>query len=218
MKLMVLDGNSVVNRAYYGIRQLTTRDGAPTNGVYGFLAILQKLLADESPDAVCVAFDTRAPTFRHAMYGGYKSSRTGMPDDLAVQLPVLKDVLDAMRVPRYELPGWEADDLIGLFARRCEERDWECVIVTGDKDSLQLVTELTRVKHVKSRMGQTETIDYTVPVFVEEYGFEPPKLVDLKALMGDKSDDIPGVRGVGEKTAMELVRQYGGIAEIYGAL
>ncbi|NLA85922.1 MAG: DNA polymerase I, partial [Clostridiales bacterium] len=155
-KLMVLDGNSIVNRAFYGIRLLTTKDGTPTNGVYGFLTILQKLVNDESPDALCVTFDLPAPTFRHEQYDGYKAQRKGMPDELAVQMPVLKDVLDAMNVPRYELKGWEADDLIGTIAQKCEEAGWECVIVTGDKDSLQLVSDTTHVRHVKTRMGQTE--------------------------------------------------------------
>lgn len=217
-KLMVLDGNSIVNRAFYGIRLLTTRDGTPTNGVYGFLAILQKLLNEESPDALCVTFDLPAPTFRHEQYDAYKAQRKGMPDELATQMPILKDVLDAMNIPRYELAGWEADDIIGTISKQCEDSGWECVIVTGDKDSLQLVTDTTHVKHVKSRMGQTETTEYTPAAFTEEYGFEPLKMVDLKALMGDASDNIPGVAGVGEKTALELVRRFGGIKEIYSEL
>jgi len=215
---MTIDGNSIINRAFYGIRQLTAAGGTPTNAVYGFLSILQKLVAEESPDALCVTFDLPAPTFRHERYDGYKAQRKAMPDDLAVQMPLLKEVLDAMNIPRYELAGWEADDLLGALAKECEAEGWACVIVTGDKDSLQLVTELTRVKHVKTRMGQTETKDYTPAAFFEEYGFEPAKIVDLKALMGDASDNIPGVAGVGEKTALELVRRFGGIKEIYGGL
>ncbi|NLT15379.1 MAG: DNA polymerase I, partial [Clostridiales bacterium] len=218
MKLMVLDGNSIVNRAFYGIRLLTTKDGTPTNGVYGFLTILLKLLNDEAPDALCVTFDLPAPTFRHEQYDAYKAQRKGMPEELAVQMPILKDVLDAMNIPRYELAGWEADDLIGTIAQKCEEAGWECVIVTGDKDSLQLVTDTTHVKHVKSRLGQTETKEYTPETFSEEYGFDPPKMVDLKALMGDSSDNIPGVAGVGEKTALELVRRFGTVKEIYDGL
>jgi DNA polymerase I len=217
-KLMVLDGNSIVNRAFYGIRLLTTRDGTPTNGVYGFLAILQKLINEEQPDALCVTFDLPAPTFRHEQFDGYKAQRKGMPEELAVQMPVLKEVLDAMNLPRYELSGWEADDLIGTIAKKCEESGWACVIVTGDKDSLQLITGTTHVKHVKSRMGQTETTEYTPEIFREEYGFEPLKMVDLKALMGDASDNIPGVAGVGEKTALELVRRFGSVKEIYDGL
>ena len=154
MKLMVIDGNSLINRAFYGIRMLTTKDGQPTNAVYGFVNILLKLLDEEKPDALCVTFDRKAPTFRHLAYEGYKAQRKGMPDELAAQLPVLKDVLAAMNIPRYELDGWEADDLIGTIAARDTAAGWETVIVTGDKDSLQLVTDSTRVKLVSTRMGQ----------------------------------------------------------------
>ena len=218
MRLLAIDGNSIINRAFYGIRQLTASDGTPTNAVYGFLTILNRLISEESPDALCVTFDLPAPTFRHERYEGYKAQRKGMPDELAVQMPILKEVLDAMNIRRYELAGWEADDLLGVLAKKCETEGWECVIVTGDKDSLQLVTNLTRIKHVKTRMGQTETKDYTLDAFIEEYGFKPPKMIDLKALMGDSSDNIPGVSGVGEKTALELVRRFGGIKEIYAGI
>ncbi len=218
MKLMVLDGNSVVNRAFYGIRLLTTKDGTPTNAVYGFLNILLKLLGEEAPDAVCVCFDLPAPTFRHEQYEAYKAQRKPMPDELAAQMPILKSVLDAMNVPRYELAGWEADDLIGTISKKCEDTGWECVVVTGDKDSLQLVSDLTHVRHVKTRMGQQETTDYTPGTFREEYGFEPVRMIDLKALMGDPSDNIPGVSGVGEKTALDLVRRFGTVREIYDGL
>ena len=214
-KLMVLDGNSIVNRAFYGIRMLTAPDGTPTNGVYGFLAILQRLLEEEQPDALCVAFDRRAPTFRHTLYDGYKATRKGMPDELAQQMPVLHEVLESMGVRTYELDGYEADDLIGTVSRRCEAAGWECCVVTGDRDSLQLITEQTRVKLIKSRMGQTETINFDRAQFVEEYGFEPPILIDLKALMGDTSDNIPGVPGVGEKTAMDLIRRFGSLDGVY---
>ncbi|MCL2662215.1 MAG: DNA polymerase I [Oscillospiraceae bacterium] len=215
---MAIDGNSIVNRAFYGIRHLSASDGTPTNAVYGFIAILQRLINEESPDAICVTFDLPAPTFRHERYEEYKAHRKGMPDELAVQMPILKDVLDAMNITRFELAGWEADDLLGTLAKRCEEEDCECIIVTGDKDSLQLVTERIRVKHIKTRGGQTETNDYTPDAFFKEYGFEPAKMVDLKALMGDSSDNIPGVAGVGEKTAMDLVQRFGTITEIYGNL
>ena len=218
MKLMAIDGNSLVNRAFFGIRHLSASDGTPTNAVYGFLAILQRLINEESPDAICVTFDLPAPTFRHELYVEYKAHRKGMPEDLVVQMPILKDVLDAMNIKRYEVAGWEADDLLGTLAKVCETEGWECVIVTGDKDTLQLVTDLTRVKHIKTRAGQTETNDYTPDVFADEYGFEPVKIIDLKALMGDSSDNIPGVAGVGEKTAMELVRRFGHIKEIYNDL
>ena len=215
MKLMVIDGNSLINRAFYGIRMLTTKDGQPTNAVYGFVNILLKLLDEEKPDALCVTFDRKAPTFRHLAYEGYKAQRKGMPDELAAQLPVLKDVLAAMNIPRYELDGWEADDLIGTIAARDTAAGWETVIVTGDKDSLQLVSDATRVKLVSTRMGQTTTKEMTPETFREAYGFDPVHIVDLKALMGDTSDNIPGVKGIGEKTAMDLIQRYQSVEAIY---
>ena len=218
MKLLILDGNSIVNRAFYGVRMLNAPDGMPTNGVYGFLSILRKLLDEEKPEAVCVAFDLKAPTFRHLRYEGYKAQRKGMPEELAVQMPILKQVLDAMGILRLELEGFEADDLLGTVAAKCENNGWECRIVTGDKDSLQLISETTHVCHVKSRMGQTTTTEYTPELFFEEYGFEPKCIIDLKALMGDASDNIPGVPGVGEKTAMALVQKYKHLETIYAEL
>jgi len=215
MKLMLIDGNSIVNRAFFGIRELNAPDGTPTNAIYGFLAILQHLYEDQKPEAVCVAFDRREPTFRHRSYDFYKAQRKPMPEELAVQMPVLKELLDTMGVSHLELAGYEADDILGTLSRAAEEQGNDCVIVTGDKDSLQLVSERTTVCNVKSRMGKTETILYTPERFREEYGFEPPLMVDLKALMGDSSDNIPGVPGIGEKTAMDLVRRYGSVAEIY---
>ena len=218
MKLMILDGNSMVNRAFYGIRMLNAPDGTPTNGVYGFLSILTKLMTEESPDAVCVAFDLPTPTFRHEMYDGYKAKRRAMPDDLSVQIPILKSVLDAMGVRRYESPGFEADDIIGTASVICGAEGWECLIVTGDKDCFQLISDTASVRHVKSRMGQTETILYDRARFFEEYGFESDKIVDLKALMGDSSDNIPGVAGVGEKTALDLMRQFQSMDAVYDSL
>ena len=215
MKLMILDGNSIVNRAYYGVRPLNAPDGTPTNAIYGFVAILQRLLEEQQPQAVCVSFDLKAPTFRHQQYEAYKAQRKGMPEELAAQMPILKEVLDAMGIRRYELEGFEADDILGTAAAICEKSGWDCVIVTGDKDSLQLITDTTSVCNVKTRMGQTETVLYTPERFQEEYGFAPPLMVDLKALMGDSSDNIPGVPGVGEKTAMDLVQRYGEIKNIY---
>lgn len=215
MKLMLIDGNSIVNRAFFGIRELNAPDGTPTNAIYGFLAILQHLYEDQKPEAVCVAFDRREPTFRHRSYDFYKAQRKPMPEELAVQMPVLKELLDAMGVAHLELAGYEADDILGTLSLAAEKQGNDCVIVTGDKDSLQLVSEHTTVCNVKSRMGKTETILYTPEQFREEYGFEPPLMVDLKALMGDSSDNIPGVPGIGEKTAMDLVQRYGSIAEIY---
>ena len=218
MKLMVLDGNSIINRAFYGIRPLTTREGLFTHAVLGFLTTLQRLVDEEQPEALCVTFDRREPTFRHQADESYKATRHGMPEELAVQMPVLKQVLDAMSIPRYELVGYEADDLIGTISRRCEAEGWECVVVTGDKDSLQLVTDRTKVKLVSTRMGQTTTKDMTPETFREAYGFDPIHMIDLKALMGDTSDNIPGVPGVGEKTAMALVQEYKTIDAIYADL
>ena len=218
MKLMVIDGNSIINRAFYGVRPLTTREGLHTNAVYGFVTTLQKLLDEEAPEALCVTFDRREPTFRHLSYEGYKAQRKGMPEELAQQLPVLKEVLDAMDIPRYELAGYEADDLIGTISRKCEAAGWACVVVTGDKDSLQLITDKTKVKLVSTRIGQTTTKDMTEEAFREAYGFDPIHIIDLKALMGDASDNIPGVPGVGEKTALDLVRRYQSVEALYAAL
>ena len=218
MNLMIIDGNSIVNRAFYGVRALTAPDGTPTNAVYGFLAIFQRLYDEIKPDAVCVSFDLKAPTFRHRAYAGYKAQRKPMPEELAVQIPLLKEVLDAMGIRRYELEGYEADDILGTASLICEKSGWKCTVVTGDKDSLQLISDDTTVCNVKTRMGRTETIMYTPSRFEEEYGFAPPLMVDLKALMGDTSDNIPGVPGVGEKTAMELVQRFGAIDDIYAHL
>ncbi len=218
MKLMILDGNSIVNRAFYGIRMLNAPDGTPTNAVFGFLTILRRLLELEKPQALAVTFDLKDPTFRHKQYDGYKAQRKPMPEELAAQMPLLKEVLDQMGIRRLELSGWEADDLLGTVSKICERDGWQCSIVTGDKDSFQLITETSHVIHVKSRMGKTETIDYSPEVFREEYGFEPIRMVDLKALMGDTSDNIPGVPGIGEKTAMDLLHRFGTLAQIYSDL
>ena len=218
MKLMILDGNSIVNRAYYGVRPLNAPDGTPTNAVYGFLAILQRLLEESAPDALCVAFDLPEPTFRHRQYAGYKAQRKPMPEDLAAQMPVLKRVLEEMGVRRLEAAGWEADDILGTAAKKCAAAGWGCEIVTGDRDSFQLIGGAAAVRFVKSRMGREETALYDTARFEEEYGFAPPLMVDLKALMGDASDNIPGVPGIGEKTALDLVRRYGGIDAIYAQI
>ena len=218
MKLMVIDGNSILNRAFYGIRPLSTRDGLSTHAVFGFLTTLLRLREEEKPDALCVTFDLHAPTFRHKAEVSYKATRKPMPEELRVQVPVMKEVLDALRIPRYELEGWEADDLIGTISRKCEAGNWDCVVVTGDKDSLQLITEHTKVKLVSTRMGQTTTKDMTPETFRDQYGFDPIHMIDLKALMGDSSDNIPGVPGIGEKTAMDLIQKYGSIDTLYGKL
>ncbi len=215
MKIMVIDGNSIINRAFYGIRMLSNHEGLPTNAVYGFLTIMQRLLDEQHPDGICVTFDRREPTFRHERYDQYKATRSGMPDDLAVQMPVMKQVLTAMGIPIYELPGYEADDLIGTISRRCEQAGHECVAVTGDRDSLQLITDKTAVLLVRTKGSQTLTELYDPQRFTGEYGFAPIGLIDLKALMGDSSDNIPGVAGVGEKTAKDLMAKFGSLGGVY---
>ena len=218
MKLMILDGNSVINRAFFGVKPLTTKEGLYTNAVFGFLNILDRMEKEEQPDAVCVAFDLHGPTFRHLRYDGYKATRHGMPEELRQQMPIMKDVLRAMNIPIYECQGWEADDVIGTVGKICSNNDWECVIVTGDRDSLQLIDRNVHVKLVISKPGQTTATLYTEEKFREEYGFEPKKLIDLKALMGDSSDNIPGVAGVGPKTATELLLKFGSLDGVYANL
>jgi DNA polymerase-1 len=215
MKLLILDGNSVINRAYFGVRPLTTREGLYTHAIYGFLNILERMEKEEQPEAICVAFDLHGPTFRHLRYDGYKANRHGMPDELAQQMPIMKQVLKAMNIPIYECQGWEADDVIGTVGKICSNNDWECVIVTGDRDSLQLIDENVHVKLIISKPGQTTATLYDQQSFVNEYGFIPKKLIDLKALMGDSSDNIPGVAGVGPKTAKELLAKFGSLDGIY---
>ena len=215
MKLLILDGNSVINRAYFGVKPLTTREGLYTHAIYGFLNILERMEKEEQPEAICVAFDLHGPTFRHLKYDGYKANRHGMPEELAQQMPIMKDVLRAMNIPIYECQGWEADDVIGTVGKICSNNDWECVIVTGDRDSLQLIDPNVHVKLVISKPGQTNATLYTEEKFREEYGFEPKKLIDLKALMGDSSDNIPGVAGVGPKTAKELLAKFGSLDGVY---
>ena len=218
MKLMVLDGNSIINRAFFGLKALTTQEGLYTNGILGFLNMLGRFVDEEQPDALCVAFDRKEPTFRHEADAAYKATRRKMPEELAQQMPVMKQVLSAMSIPCYDLVGYEADDLLGTIACRCRQRGWECVVVTGDRDSLQLITPTTRVKLVSSHMGKTITADMTEDTFRAQYGFDPIHMIDLKALMGDSSDNIPGVPGIGEKTATALVQRYGSIDALYAAM
>lgn len=214
-KLLIIDGNSILNRAYYGIRPLTAPDGTPTNAVYGFLNILLKHLDEESYDYLCVAFDVKEKTFRHKRYELYKAQRKPAPEDFLVQLPLMKEVLAAMNCMCMELPGYEADDIIGTVSKICDQSDVECNILTGDKDDLQLISDNTTVKLVVTRMGRTTTTDYHPEQFREKYGIEPSEFIDVKALMGDASDNIPGVAGVGEKTAMSLIQNYKNIDYIY---
>lgn len=214
MKLLVIDGNSILNRAFYGIKLLTTKDGRYTNGVYGFLTIYLKLLDELDPQAVAVAFDVKAPTFRHKMYDGYKAKRKGMPDELAEQLPVLKELLTAMGISCLEAPGYEADDILGTLAKACGKDD-ECYLATGDRDSLQLVSDRVSVLLASTKMGRPHTAKYDEKMVEEHYSLTASQLIDLKALMGDSSDNIPGVAGVGEKTATQLMEQFGSLDSIY---
>ncbi|MCD7828294.1 MAG: DNA polymerase I [Clostridiales bacterium] len=214
MTLLILDGNSILNRAFYGIKLLSTRDGRFTNGIYGFINILFSLTENYKPDAVAIAFDVRKPTFRHEMYDQYKGNRKGMPEELASQMPVLKELLTAMGYTLLECPGWEADDIIGTLSKSCKEGDF-CYIATGDRDSLQLVDKRTNVLLAAPRGGKTETIVYDETKILQDKGVEPIKLIEVKALMGDASDNIPGVLGIGEKTAVSLVQKYGSIDYIY---
>ncbi len=219
MKLMVIDGNSIVNRAFYGVSvPLQNREGFPTSAIYGFFTMLNRFLREETPDALCITFDEKAPTFRHKAYADYKGTRKKMPEDLALQLPVLRETLEALAIPYYSLEGWEADDLIGTIAKIDEKAGWETVIVTGDKDSLQLVSPLSSVLLLSSAMGRSTTKKVTLEVFQEEYAFPPRHIIDMKALMGDKSDNIPGIRGMGEKTVLPLVVEHHSIQEIYQRL
>ena len=215
MKFMVIDGNSILNRAFYGVRLLTNHDGLPTNAIYGFLSTLFRLQDEYTPDRTIVCFDVKEKTFRHQKFDSYKATRKGMPDELAAQLSVMKEVLDALGIIRYEKGGYEADDLIGTISRKAEEQGDDCLIVTGDRDSLQLVSAHTTVHLVSSKGGQDTSRDITPEAFREEYGFDPIRLIDLKALMGDSSDNISGVPGVGEKTAMNLLHTFGSLDEVY---
>lgn len=215
MKIMVIDGNSILNRAFYGVRLLTNHEGFYTNAIYGFLSTLFKLQDEEMPEHTIVCFDVKEKTFRHKKFETYKATRKGMPDELAMQLPVMKDILDKLGIIRCEKAGYEADDLIGTISRIVSESSNECVIVTGDKDSLQLVGDGTSVRLVTTKMGQSTTTKYDEQTFEEEYGFKPIQLIDLKALMGDTSDNISGVAGIGKKTANDLIKLFGSIENIY---
>ena len=215
MKLAILDGTNLVHRAYYGVRQMSTKDGLYTNAVFGFFNILQKLLEEEKPDAMCVALDSHAPNFRVQKYAEYKAQRSAMDEELRMQMPLISELLDACRIPHVAVEGYEADDIIGTYARLASEQGVEAVVVTGDRDMLQLVSEETRVKLVITAMGRTTTTDYTPELFREEYGFDPPRMVDLKALMGDSSDNIPGVPGIGKKTATDLLVKFGSLDGVY---
>ena len=214
MKLLVLDGNSILNRAFYGIKLLTTKDGRYTNAIYGFMNILMKLEDEVTPDAVAVTFDLKAPTFRHKLYDGYKANRKGMPAELAEQMPVLKELLTALGYKIVTKEGFEADDIIGTLSAHIDTDD-RCYIATGDRDSLQLVRENVQVLLASTKMGRAETNVYDIARIQAEYGVTPRQMIDIKALMGDSSDNIPGVAGIGKKTAEDLVQRFGAIDRIY---
>ena len=211
MRLLVIDGNSIVNRAYYGIRPLTTKDGQFTQAIYGFLNMLLKIKNEENPEAVAVAFDLKAPTFRHKAYSGYKANRKGMPQELASQMPPLKELLSLLGYRIVTCEGYEADDILGTFADACEKSGDECVIATGDRDSLQLVSDKTSVHLCTNK----QDILYTPEKITEEYGVTPKELIEIKAIQGDISDNIPGVAGIGPKGAGELIRKYHSVEYIY---
>ena len=207
-KIMLIDGNSIVNRAFYGVPLLTNGEGRYPNGVYGFLNILFKLLDEEQPDYLAVAFDLHAPTFRHRTFDGYKGTRKGMPEELREQMPLLKEVLQAMHIPIFEQEGFEADDILGTLSALAEKNGIVPVVVSGDRDLLQLAGETLKVRIPKTKGGRTETEDYYAADVQAKYGVTPAEFIDMKALMGDASDNIPGVPGIGEKTAAKIITQY----------
>ena len=215
MRLLAVDGNSILNRAYYGIRPLTTKDGQFTHAIYGFLTMLEKIKADTTPDSVAIAFDLRAPTFRHKAYAGYKATRKGMPEELAQQVEPLKELLTLLGYKLVSLEGYEADDILGTFAASCESEGNECVIATGDRDSLQLVSDKVTVRLAATKQGSPTAVIYDTAKVLEDYSVEPLKLIDIKALQGDTSDNIPGVAGIGPKGATDLIVKFGSLQGVY---
>lgn len=220
-KLLLIDGNSIMNRAFYGImgsKMLTTKDGKYTNAVYGFLAIMFKIMDDLNPDYMAVSFDLKGPTARHKMYSEYKANRHGMPNELAEQMPMIKEILQAMNIDIVEKEGYEGDDVLGTLAKYGEEKGLEVTILSGDRDTFQLASNKTTIRIPRTKAGKTETEDYDKNKVVEEYGLEPKKLIEVKGLQGDTSDNIPGVPGIGPKTAISLIKQFGSIEELYEAI
>lgn len=215
MKLLVIDGNSILNRAFYGIKLLSTKDGQFTNAIYGFMTTLERILSETEPQAVAIAFDMKAPTFRHKMYSGYKAQRKGMPNELASQLKPLKELLTLLGYKLVECEGFEADDILGTLAEVCTKNGDECVIATGDRDSLQLVSKTVTVRIAATKMGKPEVTLYDEEKIKEVYGVTPKQLIDIKAIQGDTSDNIPGVAGIGQKGAGELILKFGNLDYIY---
>ena len=217
-KFVLVDGNSIMNRAFYGImgsKMLTTTDGTYTNAVYGFLAILFKLLEDVKPKYIAVAFDLKAPTARHKMYEGYKANRKGMPDELAEQMPIIKEILKAMNIDIIEKEGYEADDILGTLSCYGEKQGLDVIILSGDRDTFQLATNKVTIRIPHTKAGKSETDEYNKEKIIEKYGIEPKQLIEVKGLQGDTSDNIPGVPGIGEKTALKLIQEYGTIDNLY---
>ncbi len=217
-KLVLIDGNSIMNRAFYGImgsKMLTTKDGKYTNAIYGFLAILFKILEDIKPQYIAVAFDLKGPTKRHKLYDGYKANRHGMPDELAEQMPIIKEILKAMNIDIIEKQGYEGDDILGTLAKYGEKQGLEVTILSGDRDTFQLASDNITIRIPRTKGGKTETEDYDRKKILEEYGLEPEQLIEVKALQGDTSDNIPGVPGIGPKTAISLIQKYNTVKELY---
>ena len=220
-KLVLIDGNSILNRAFYGImgsKMLTTKDGKYTNAVYGFLAILFKVLDDIKPDYIAVAFDLKAPTARHKMYEGYKANRKGMPNELAEQMPIVKEILTDMNITIIEKETYEADDILGTLSKKAEKEGMDVVIVSGDRDTFQLASNKVTIRIPHTKVGKTEVDYFDEEAIIEKYGIKPKQLIEVKGLMGDTSDNIPGVSGIGEKTALELIKKYKTIDELYKAI
>ena len=220
-KLLLIDGNSIMNRAFYGImgsKMLTTKDGKYTNAVYGFLAIMFKIMEDLNPNYMAVSFDLKAPTARHKMYDKYKANRHGMPDELKEQMPMIKEVLRAMNIDIVEKEGYEGDDILGTLAKYGENQGLDVVILSGDRDTFQLATNKTTIRIPRTKAGKTETEDYDRAKVVEEYGLEPKALIDVKGLQGDTSDNIPGIPGIGPKTAISLIQKYGTVEKLYESI
>ena len=220
-KIVLIDGNSIMNRAFYGImgsKMLMTKEGTYTNAIYGFLAILFKILEDINPEYLVVAFDLKAPTQRHKLYEGYKATRKGMPNELAEQMPIIKEILRAMNIDIIEKEGYEADDILGTLSRYGEKNDLEVTILSGDRDTFQLATDKVTIRIPRTKAGKTETEEYNREKIIETYGIEPKQLIEVKGLQGDTSDNIPGVPGIGEKTALSLIKEYNSIENIYKKL
>jgi len=214
-KIVLIDGHSIINRAFYGVPDLTNAEGLHTNGIYGFLNIMFRILDEEKPEYLTVAFDLQPPTFRHLMYEAYKGTIKWMPDELREQVPVLKELLSAMGIPLLMLEGYEADDLLGTVAKRSEARGMDAVVVSGDRDLLQIATDKIMIRMPKTKRGVTEIENYYTKDVLSTYQVTPRQIIELKALMGDSSDNIPGVPGIGEKTATNLIVAYGSIENAY---